>query len=123
MTTSSPTEYVVIRRRYKHAPHDAVMYDAIVDERHRWLVLRPGELVPEVAEAHRPDLVVLRPWLDPVIAAVELRLENIGRGGGSWVKVWGYAAQEELPPDERRPIRHRVGEVFGAELRDWVDYQ
>jgi len=99
------------------------MYDAIVDERHRWLVLRPGELVPEVAEGHRPDLVVLRPWLDPVIAAVEVRLENIGRGGGSWVKVWAYATQQELPLDERRRIRHRLGEVFGAELRDWVDYQ
>jgi hypothetical protein len=98
------------------------MYDAIVDERHRWLILRPGELVPEVTEAHRPDLVVLRPWLDPMIAAVEVRLENIGRGGGSWVKVWAYSDQEELPPDERRPIRHRLGQVFGAELRDWVDY-
>jgi len=120
--TTSPTEYVVIRRRYKHAPHDAVMYDAIVDERHRWLELRPGELSPEVAEAHRPDLVVLRPWLDPMIAAVEVRLENIGLGGGSWVKVWAYVAQEELAPDERRSIRHRLGEVFGADLRDWVDY-
>jgi hypothetical protein len=118
-----PTEHLVIRRRYKHAPHDAVMYDAIVDERNRWLVLKPGELVPEVAEAHRPDLVVLRPWLDPVIAAVEVRLENIGRGGGSWVKVWAYGTGEELPPEERRRIRYRLGQVFGGELRDWVDYQ
>jgi len=87
----SPTEYVVIRRRYKHAPHDAVMYDAIVNERQQWLVLSPGELAPEVADAHRPDLVVLRPWLDPRITAVEVRLENIGRGGGSWVNAFAYA--------------------------------
>ena len=120
--STPPNEYAVIRKRYKHAPHDAVMYEAIVDERHRWLVLRPGELVPEIAEVHRPDLVVLRPWLDPTIDAVEVRIENIGRGGGSWVKVWAYADQEELPPDERRAIRHRIGEVFGAQLRDWVDY-
>jgi hypothetical protein len=120
--TTPPTEYVVIRRRYKHAPHDAVMYDAIVNERQQWLVLSPGELAPEVADAHRPDLVVLRPWLDPRITAVEVRLENIGRGGGSWVNAFAYAIQEELPPEERRPIRHRLGEVFGAELRTWVDY-
>src|SRR5271165_5397125 len=120
--TTSPTGYVVVRRRYKHAPHDAVMSDAIVDERDRWLLLSPGELVPEVAEARRPDLVVLRPWSDPVIAAVEVRPENIGRGGGSWVKVWAFATQEELLPGERRSIRHRLGEVFGAQLRRWVDH-
>ncbi len=37
--TTPPAEYVVIRRRYKHAPHDAVMYEAIVGERDKWLVL------------------------------------------------------------------------------------
>ena len=122
MMATSPIEHVVIRRRYKHAPHDAVMYDAIVDERQQWLVLKPGEVVPEVEDAHRPDLIVLRPWLNPVITAVEVRLENIGRGGGSWVNVLAYANQEELPPEKRRPIRHRLGEVFGADLRQWVDY-
>jgi len=122
MMATSPIEHVVIRRRYKHAPHDAVMYDAIVDERQQWLVLKPGEVVPEVADANRPNLIVLRPWLDPVITAVEVRLENIGRGGGSWVNIVAYANQEELPPGVRKPTRHRLGEVFGAELRQWVDY-
>lgn len=120
MSTSS-IEHVVIGRRYKHAPHDSIMYDAIVDDRGRWLVLRPGEVIPEVAEAHRPNLVILRPWLDPTLSAVEIRIENFGRGAGSALTVLGYGTQDELPPEDRKRIRHRLGVVFGAELRGWVD--
>jgi hypothetical protein len=122
--TTSPTEHVVIGRRYKHAPHDSIMYDAIVNERGRWLVLRPGELAPEVAEARRPNLVVLRPWLDSTLTAVEVRIENIGpaAGPGSALTVLGYASQDELLPEDRKRIRHRLGVVFGEELRGWVDY-
>jgi hypothetical protein len=119
-----PSEHVVIGRRYKHAPHDAIMYDAIVDEREQWLALRPGELAPEVAEARRPNLVVLRPWLDSTLTAVEVRIENIGpaRGSGSALTVLGYASQDELLPEERKRIRHRLGLVFGDQLRGWVDH-
>jgi hypothetical protein len=119
-----PSEHVVIGRRYKHAPHDSIMYDAIVDERDQWLVLRPGELVPEVAQSRRPNLVVLRPWLDPTLTTVEVRIENIGPNGGagSALTVLGYASQDELLPEERKRIRHRLGVVFGEQLRGWVDH-
>ena len=119
-----PDEHVVVVRRYKHAPHDRVMYDAIVDERDRWLLLRQGEVPPEVVNAHRPDLVVFRPWLDPVVSAVELRIENIGAGpgSGSVLTVFAFATNEEFPPETRKHIRHRLGTVFGGAVREWVDH-
>jgi hypothetical protein len=122
--TTSPTEHVVIGRRYKHAPHDSIMYDAIVNERAQWLVLRSGELAPEVAESRRPGLIVFRPWLDSTLTAVEVQIENIGPavGPGSALTVLGYASQGELLPEDRKRIRHRLGIVFGKELREWVDY-
>ena len=119
---SSPIEHVVVGKRYKHAPHDAFMFDTIVEDRHDWLVLAPGELTPHVAEAHRPHRIVLRPWLDARITALEIRIENIGRGGGACLTVLGYSTEEELPPDVRKPIKYRMGQVFGAQLRDWVDW-
>ena len=121
---ASPTEHVVIGRRYKHAPPDWVMFDAIVNERGRWLLLRPGEVVPEVADAVRPNLVFFRPWLDSTLTAVEVRIESIGVavGPGSALTVLGYASQDELPGEDRKRIRHRLGVVFGEELREWVDY-
>jgi len=121
---TSPTEHVVIGRRYKHAPHDSIMFDAIVNERGRWLVLRSGDLVPEVAEARRPNLIVFRPWLDSTLTVVEIRIENMGPaiGPGSELLVLGYASQDELLPEDRKRIRHRLGVVFGKELREWVDH-
>jgi hypothetical protein len=35
--------------------------------------------------------------------------------------VLAYADRPELDPDERKWTRYRLGTLFGAALRDWVD--
>ncbi len=109
----------VVRRRWKYAPPPWVMYDALVEERSRWLIVEPGEPSPAVSASSRAELVVLEPWLDPAVAAMEVRIA--ADGPGSAATVIAYADADELDPDTRRRIRHRLGVCFGAALRDWVD--
>jgi hypothetical protein len=60
--------------------------------------------------------------LDPTLSAVEIRIENIEPSAGSALTVLGYGTQDELLPEDRKRIRHRLGVVFGHELRRWVDH-
>lgn len=117
---SSPSGFVVVGRRWKYAPPPWVMYDALVEDRARWLTLLTDEPAPEVVTADQPDAVVLKPWVDAAITAVEVRIKADGRGG-SVLTVLCYADQPELAADTRRRVRHRLGTLLGADLREWVD--
>lgn len=96
------------------------MFEALTDERDRWISLLTGELEPKVAAYKHPVYVVFRPWVDPVVSAVEVRMEP-DEGSGAALTVLAYADQPELPPEERRWVCYRLGSLFGAALRDWVD--
>jgi hypothetical protein len=56
------------------------MYEAVVDDIGRWLSLLTGEIAPEVAASRRPDAVLLKPWVDSAVRAVELWMERDGYG-------------------------------------------
>jgi hypothetical protein len=116
---AASAEYVVVGRRWTYAPPPWVMYEAIVDDIEKWLSLQTGEIAPRVAASRRPDAVVLKPWLDAAATAVELRIEQHERGAA--ITVLAYGDVPQLPDETRRKVRHRLGEIFGAALRYWVD--
>ena len=116
---AAPAEYVVVGRKWTYAPPPWVMYEAVVDDIGRWLPLGPGEIAPTVAASRRPDAVLLQPWVDASVTAVELRIEEHERGAA--ITVLAYGDVPQLPDETRRRVRHRLGEVFGAALRYWVD--
>ena len=95
------------------------MYEAIVDDIEKWLTLQTGETAPKVAASRRPDAVLLKPWVDAAVTAVELRIEQDGPGAA--VNVLAYGDVPQLPDETRRRVRHRLGTVFGGALRYWVD--
>jgi hypothetical protein len=96
------------------------MYEAIVGEYERWLDLLTGESAPQITASRRPDAVVFDPWVDPAISAVEVRIELLEREGSA-LTVFAYSDAPELLPEERRWVRYRLGTLFGAALREWVD--
>lgn len=95
------------------------MYEALVKDLDRWLVVHAAEPRPLVAASGRPQSVLLKPWVDPAVAAVELMIEQ--EGYGSIVTVLAYGDVLQLSDDARRRVRYRLGTIFGAALRDWVD--
>lgn len=95
------------------------MYEAVVDDLGHWLSLLTGEATPKVAAARRPDAVLLRPWVDPPVTAVELWIEQDRYG--SAITVLAYGDVPRLTDETRRRVRHRLGTIFGATLREWVD--
>jgi hypothetical protein len=95
------------------------MYEAVVDDLGKWLSVLPGEVEPTVAATRRPDAVLLKPWVEAAVTAVELAIAAHERGAAITVLVYGDVQQ--LPDDDRRRIRRRLGTIFGAALRDWVD--
>jgi hypothetical protein len=95
------------------------MFDAIVDDHERWLNRVLGEAVPQVVAEHRPDAVIIEPWVDPVLTAVEIRITP--EGLGATLTVLAYSDRSELSEDERKRTRYRLGTLFGAALREWVD--
>jgi len=95
------------------------MYESIVDDIEKWLSLPTGEIAPKVAASRRPDAVLLKPWVDATVTAVELRIEQ--HGPGAAITVLAYGDVPQLPDETRRRVRHRLGEIFGAALRYWVD--
>ena len=111
--------HVVAGRSWKYAPPPWVMYEAVVDDMGQWLPLLAGESLPEVAASRRPDAVLLKPWVDPTVTAVELRIEPDGYG--SAITVLAYGDVPQLPEETRRRVRYRLGTIFGAGLREWVD--
>ena len=114
----APAHVVVVGRRWKYAPPPWVIYEAIVEDLERWLCLLTGELAPKVAASRRPDAILLRPWVDSSVTAVELLIEQDGYG--STVTVLAYGDVPQLP-DETRWVRYRLGTIFGEALRVWVD--
>ena len=115
----SPPEHVVVERRWKYAPPPWVVYEAIVEQTDRWLVRLAGEAQPQLVDARRPDAIVFRPWLGIGISSLEVRIEADGQG--SSVTLRAYSELEALEDEARRQVRHRLGTLFGAGLRDWVD--
>jgi hypothetical protein len=95
------------------------MYEAVVDDIQRWLSLLTGEIPLQVAASRRPDAVLLRPWVDSAVTAVELRIEP--DGCGSAITVLAYADVSQLDDETRRWVRYRLGTIFGEALRVWVD--
>lgn len=119
----APTGHLVVGRRWKYAPPPWVMYEAVVDHHDRWLTLLPGEISPMITASERPAGVIFQPWVDPRISAVEIRIERLENpyDTGASLTVLAYSGEEELAPDDRRRVRHRLGTLFGAALREWVD--
>ena len=116
---AAPTDYVVVGRKWKYAPPPWVMYEAVVDDMEQWLSLLTGEISPKVATSRRPDAVLLKPWVDSAVSAVELRIEQ--DRSGSAITVLAYGDTPQLPDETRRWVRYRLGTIFGAALREWVD--
>ncbi len=96
------------------------MNEALVDQHGRWLSLLKDELEPKVVAAQRPVGVIFQPWVDPHVSSVEVRIEPLEYAGAA-LTVLAFADREELPTEERRWVRYRLGTLFGAALRDWVD--
>jgi hypothetical protein len=115
----APTEHVVAGRRWKYAPPPWVMYEAVVNEMKRWLMPQRGELQPKVKAKRRPDAILIKPWVDPAVQAIELQIEPDSEG--SAITVLAYGEVPALPDEVGRRLRHRLGEIFGAQLRDWLD--
>jgi hypothetical protein len=116
----SPEGHVVVGRRWKYAPPPWAMYEALVDEHGHWLTLLTGEVDPNIVVSQRPVGVIFQPWVDPRVLAVEVRIEPLENTGAA-LTVLAYAEREELPTEERRWVRYRLGTLFGAALRAWVD--
>ncbi len=114
-----PSTHVSVSRRWTYAPPPWVMYQAVVNERDRWLSLLTNEVASGIADSRDPDAVSMSPWIDPAVIAVELRIEP--HGPGSAITVLAYRGEPDLRDEDRRSIRHRLGTVFGAALREWVD--
>ncbi len=95
------------------------MYEAVVADTERWFPLLPGETTPKVVASRRPDAILLKPWVNPAVSSVELRIEQDGYG--SAITVLAYGDVPQLPDATRRRVRHQLGTIFGAALREWVD--
>lgn len=117
----SPEGHVVVGRRWKYAPPPLVMYDALVNEYGRWLTLLTDEIEPKLVASEPPVGVIFQPWVNPHVSAVEVRIDPLEDDTGASLTVLAYADQEQLPDEERRWVGHRLGSLFGAALRDWVD--
>lgn len=113
------SEHLVVERRWRYAPPPWVIYEAIVDQAERWLIRLPEEQEPQVVDARRPGAVVFRPWLGLVLTSLEVEIEAHGKG--SSITVRGYSDLGDLEEDARRQVSHRLGTLFGAGLRAWVD--
>ena len=115
----APAAFVVVGRRWKYAPPPEIIHDAVVDDLGRWVSLLTDEVAPKVLRFRRPDAVLLEPWVDPAVVGVELRIEPDGPGAA--MTVLAYGNEPRLSDESRRWVRYRLGAIFGAALREWVD--
>jgi hypothetical protein len=107
----------VITRRWKYAAPPWRLFDALVDEHDRWLS-GPRHVV--VAAAARPDRVLFRPWIDDGVDQIEIGITP--NAGGSQLTVTALCSASSLTDERRHELRHRLGTIFGAALREWVDW-
>jgi hypothetical protein len=114
-----PAEHVLAGRRWRYAPPPWVLFEAVVNDSEQWLSLLNGETRPTVVASRRPDAALLKPWVDSAVTAVELWIEP--EGYGSEITVLAYGEVPKLPDETRRSVRYRLGTLFGAALREWVD--
>lgn len=106
MSWQSPTGHNVVGRRWDDAPPAWVMYEAIVLEQDDWLTLLTGEKPAVVARSRRPDRVLLQPWLDTSLTAVELHIGGYGFGGS---RIWYW----RTPTNRSCPTRRAGGPATG----------
>jgi hypothetical protein len=111
-----------ITRKWNYAPPPWRMFDAIVDERDRWLHLLDDEVQVEVYEAQRPDVVVLAPWVNPLVVTTTVAISADGLSGSN-LRITARLDGADVPLKEKVWIKYRLGMLFGQELRDWVDDQ
>ena len=99
------------------------MYEALVDDYGRWLKLLTNERTTQIAASERSVGVIYQPWIDPIVSAVEVRIEPRENpyDTGAALVVLAYSEQEELALEDRRRVKYRLGSLFGAALRHWVD--
>ena len=98
------------------------MYEAVVNDVNRWMwpaVVAAGKEPPKIAGRRRPDAVLLKPWVDAAVTAVELWISD--ESNGSAITVLAYGDVPALADEVRRRVRYRLGTIFGADLREWVD--
>ena len=117
---NEPSGHAVVRRRWTYAPPPWVMYEAVVDEMSVWMYRLTTPAMPNVSASRQPDRVLLKPWVDHPVTAIELLIEPDG-GPGSAITVIAYADVSALIEEDRIRVRHRLGTIFGSGLRLWVD--
>ena len=100
-----------VRRRWTYAAPPWRFRQALVDELAGWLPPDHGVAAHVDDNAGR---VVLRPWPDSEVDEVHVEVEPHGPGTRLTVVVHAPAPLPE-------PVRYRVSEAFGAELRHHVD--
>ncbi len=95
------------------------MYEALLDERDRWLEPWENERTPQVVMAVANERVVLAPWVDEAVDDIDVLVTGDG-GQGSQLTVTVHS-RRPISADERKAVRYRLGTLFGEALRDWVD--
>ena len=94
------------------------LYDALTTHRGSWMYLHPGEIVPDVLQAERPNRVVWSSfWPAAPEDTVELLLDE-SRGDTSLRWVW----RSPTPPDDAGVgiSRQRLNTKLGGDVRGWL---
>jgi hypothetical protein len=103
--------------RYAGAP-PSFLFEALTTRRHRWLVLQPGEVEPNVLEAVANKRVVWSSfWPISPNDTIEFDLARCGDGGEIRFRWFSRS-----PPDERgiAITRQRLNRKFASDLRGAV---
>jgi hypothetical protein len=111
---------IAFSRRWTYAAPPWRIYQALTDEVDQWLKPTGDERIPAVVDASMNERVVYEPWIDEDIDDVEVVISTDDAVYGATLTVHARAKVE--PTEARRKeARHRVGTLFGQQLRDWVD--
>lgn len=113
MLQTGPVETV---RRWRYAAPPWRVYEALAREHDHWLTPSPGAATPKITEATPEERVVFAPWLDNQVERVEVGIHREPDRYGAAVTVVAHSTHP-LSDD----ARHRLGTIFGAALRAWVD--
>lgn len=88
----------IARRRRPQAPPPWVLWEALVERGEGWLVLRHGEIRPEILESRRPEWVV---WssLDPSRPGDRVEFAIEPDHSGCRVELRLMAPDDDVPED------------------------